>query len=224
MRVERGVPAGGQFASHRRDGDDVTLITAAANATARARWAASTAREFVFDDRRAWFDMSADYQRGSVWGADHKREYIRSLVTGQPTGTIVLAERDFAVGDEADRGVIDGKQRLIALWEFYDNELAIPASWVDESLITETETIVSNGHDVLGVRRSGLRGHTTQLSGFPVKSQPAAFDSRLSNSAMPVVAVRVGSPEEEARLYFTYNFSGVPLSSSDLERAREHKR
>ena len=81
----------------------------------------------------AWFndlknrdllDMSPPYQRWSVWNLDFKQRFIETLLLGYPSPAIFLFRKVSETG-ETTYEVVDGKQRLTAIFEFLDNEIPI---------------------------------------------------------------------------------------------------
>lgn len=64
-------------------------------------------------------DMEPDYQRGLVWSLEDKQALIESIFRDVDIGKFVFAHRPYK---EASPGyeIIDGKQRLSALIEFYE--------------------------------------------------------------------------------------------------------
>lgn len=76
-------------------------------------WTVSTLRSELVDI----VDLEPHFQRRSVWTARAKSKFIESLILGIPIPQILLAERR----DERNKFlVLDGKQRLSAIKEFFD--------------------------------------------------------------------------------------------------------
>ena len=76
-------------------------------------WTVSTLRSELVDI----VDLEPHFQRRSVWTARAKSKFIESLILGIPIPQILLAERK----DEKNKFlVLDGKQRLSAIKEFFD--------------------------------------------------------------------------------------------------------
>lgn len=73
------------------------------------------AERFTHGDQ-SLFDLGPEYQRGSVWTLEQRRNLIRSLIMGLPIGSIVLNDRSPGAvvvdvfGSPAMFGVIDGNQ------------------------------------------------------------------------------------------------------------------
>ena len=68
----------------------------------------------------AGIDFAPDYQRDYVWSLEDKQKLIDSIFNNITIGMIVLAKVPFK-SDSKSYEVIDGKQRLTALVEFYED-------------------------------------------------------------------------------------------------------
>ncbi|MEV0906075.1 DUF262 domain-containing protein [Streptomyces hokutonensis] len=90
----------------------------------------------------AWFldlhtsgrlDLDPPYQRRSVWNISYKQFFIDSLIRNYPAPTIFL-QVDIAVDRPTVYRVIDGKQRLTALFEFQRDEFTTAEALSDLDL------------------------------------------------------------------------------------------
>lgn len=63
---------------------------------------------------------SPDYQRGYVWTDEDKQRYLSSLVEGRELGRFIFVRYGYPREDE----VLDGKQRLNCLWQFFTSQIA----------------------------------------------------------------------------------------------------
>ena len=152
--------------------------------------------------------LDPPYQRGSLWDRTKKQNLLLSLVRGIPTGAIVINKRpydkraDYAVG-----AVVDGRQRLEAIRDFFTDRLEVPALWFDDDMVTETcGDIEYQGEMTPGVIHSGLS-----------KKGQLFFQMR----PMPTVEASVRTVQEEAELYALVNFGGVEQTDLDLQRSLE---
>ncbi|HSH52122.1 MAG TPA: DUF262 domain-containing protein, partial [Bacteroidales bacterium] len=76
------------------------------------------------DKKEPNFIWDTPYQRGYVWDLQDKQKLIQSFVNKVDIGKIVLAKRcDVCFSKE----IVDGKQRLNALFEFLDNKFPVKA-------------------------------------------------------------------------------------------------
>jgi len=71
-------------------------------------------------DARLRYDLDPEYQRRHRWTRERKSRLIESFLMNIPVPPIFLYERDYAQFE-----VMDGRQRLTALAEFYRNEFAL---------------------------------------------------------------------------------------------------
>ncbi|MFJ2024941.1 DUF262 domain-containing protein [Streptomyces sp. NPDC087897] len=78
-------------------------------------------------------DLNPPYQRRSVWNLTYKQFFIDSLIRNYPAPTIFL-QVDVAVDRPMVYRVIDGKQRLTALFEFQRDEFTTPEDLNDLDL------------------------------------------------------------------------------------------
>jgi uncharacterized protein with ParB-like and HNH nuclease domain len=70
-------------------------------------------------------DPKPQYQRGSVWTRKQKQLLMDSILRGMDIPKLYLR----SVGDGStgsyDFEVVDGQQRLRAIWEYFDGEYAL---------------------------------------------------------------------------------------------------
>lgn len=212
-RVQAGVPAGGQFASHDRTeasaeldaAHTLVVMTSTLNfdgplerlslqpeAFNTLHWAHPSGRDV--------FVLDAPYQRGSVWDDDQRRNLMRSLLLQIPVGAIIYNETTDVENYHAN--IIDGKQRIEAIRAFYDDELVIPASWVPADQIESTEQV--EGWPVPGIRWSGTN---------------IVFQRQFQMRSMPAIRARVKTIEEEAEIFRLINSAGVAQTDETLANA-----
>lgn len=69
-------------------------------------------------------DMNPDYQRGNVWEDKDKLLLLESIFNNVDIGKFVIIQRDFNVAEDVPLyEILDGKQRLTALVEFYESRV-----------------------------------------------------------------------------------------------------
>ncbi|MFJ5109838.1 DUF262 domain-containing protein [Streptomyces sp. NPDC088551] len=78
-------------------------------------------------------DLDPPYQRRSVWNLSYKQFFVDSLIRNYPAPTIFL-QVDVSVDRPTIYRVIDGKQRLTALFEFQRDEFTTPEDLNDIGL------------------------------------------------------------------------------------------
>ncbi|NHO83323.1 MULTISPECIES: DUF262 domain-containing protein [unclassified Micromonospora] len=78
-------------------------------------------------------DLDPPYQRRSVWNIEYKQFFIDSLIRNYPAPTIFL-QVDVSADAPTLYRVIDGKQRLTALFEFVEDKFQAPDTLSDLGL------------------------------------------------------------------------------------------
>lgn len=156
-------------------------------------------------------DMSPEYQRGSVWTEDQRIALIRSWLQGVPIPAIILNDRFWGPWPKDNNrmpvggygfAVVDGKQRIETAVAWFDDELAVPASWFDPEWLSET----TETDDGPYVTYTGLT--------------PAGQRLMANRAMLPTVEARLGSLRDEADLYLLINGGGTPQSEQDMDNAR----
>lgn len=180
---------------------------------------------FVMDDRRKEYDLTAPYQRGSVWTEEQRRNLIKSLLIGIPIGAVTVAKQDIRSTGPYYR-VVDGKQRIETLWAFVDGILSVPRDWFDHRDLDLTpmtvrewvawDDLTPRGHRrfegcTLGTVEFDSQSETVELA------EPDAQGNRfVHRRRTPVEALAA-----EAELYLLINFGGVEQTAADRQRAEE---
>lgn len=65
-------------------------------------------------------DDNPTYQRGYAWDAQDKAALLESLCSGREIGRFILVENNYPKLNE----ILDGKQRLNCIWDFFTSKLA----------------------------------------------------------------------------------------------------
>ena len=146
-------------------------------------------------EQRSLIDLDPPYQRLSVWDAPKQRLFIDSIVNGVDTPKLYFHDLH-ASGRSGSRyrySVIDGKQRILALWAFISDELPLP----DNFVYFDDET-----YQAAGMTYNEL------LRRYPILR--AKFDS----FELPVVLVNAESDELIEQLFSRLNVQ-VALSAAE---------
>lgn len=90
-------------------------------------------------DIKDQINLDPPYQRISVWEKDKKQRFIDSVVNGFDIPKLYFHEVPISNYQQKNfrYSVIDGKQRVISLWDFMSNQLTLPDDFIfyeDESL------------------------------------------------------------------------------------------
>jgi hypothetical protein len=159
-----------------------------------------TTRPIVaFTTNRELLDLRPSYQRGSVWGPRRQRNLIRSIFVGVPIGAIHLNTR--RVTDPVR--VVDGQQRILAMWAFVDDWLVIPAEWF------ASEEIASTSRVDLPDGRPGVW--------FGDLALPMQRRFLYGSGGVQVYETRLPTEDQERELFELINFGGVPQGEQDAD-------
>jgi len=141
---------------------------------------------------RGDLDIDPPYQRGQVWGQARKINLVRSLVMGLPIGSMFINRRSWIEPEV----MVDGKQRMMAVREFFNDGFQVPSSWF------RPEHVEGKGEMIF----------------FSELSDPGQLG--LKNSSMLNVYHTnfegETAEEQEKALFDLINFGGVPQGESDL--------
>lgn len=168
--------------------------------------------ELVRQVRERQVTLDAPYQRGSVWTEDQKIGLVKSMLQGVPVPAIIINDRGswqwadanggFPSVDEPWQAVIDGKQRLEAMTDFFDSQFAVPASWFDAEDVTKSMPAADGTQWV-------TYKHLSKIT-----------QSRCENRFnLPVARAQAASVEAEAEMYLLVNGAGTAQSDADLDNA-----
>lgn len=84
---------------------------------------------YSIKNRKKKIDPKPQYQRGAVWSESQKQLLIDSILRGYDIPKIYL--RVLEDGDPYEHEIVDGQQRLRAIWEFLDNEFPLGEDAID---------------------------------------------------------------------------------------------
>jgi hypothetical protein len=143
-------------------------------------------------DKPDGLDLNPSYQRGLVWGAERKRNLIRSLLMGLPINAIYLNSRHIM---EPDR-VVDGKQRITTILDFLGDRLDVPAEWFAESDLIPADAL----------------GATVGYSDLTLPAQ-----RRFRNTTVATYQTKLRTEAEERELFLLINYGGVPQGDVDAD-------
>jgi hypothetical protein len=158
-----------------------------------------TTETLVSQLKRENIQINPRFQRRDAWKRDRKSRFIESLIVGLPIPQIVLAE------SKTDRGkfiVLDGKQRLLAILQFWG--------------IGEGE---NNAYTLSGLT---LRGDLKRKSYEELATDPAyeADYNALCNQPIRTIVIRNWKDTDFLHTVFLrLNTSSVTLSPQELRQA-----
>ncbi|MFF9579822.1 DUF262 domain-containing protein [Streptomyces rubiginosohelvolus] len=150
-----------------------------------------TAKKFLVNRR---------YQRKLVWSVEEKERLIDSVAQKLPIPLILLAESS---GDHAGRlEVIDGLQRLNAVFSFIENEFSLGGKYFDLATLADTK-ILLDGEDL--------------IQKTPVLSRELCV--KIANYRIPVSTYRSATDESVDEAFRRINSSGRHLSPHEIRQA-----
>lgn len=88
---------------------------------------------FYDQHQRSLLDMEPRYQRRSVWSPSYKEDFIDTILLQYPAPSIFLYEEIESSGRTINH-VVDGKQRLTAVFEFADGVFPVGDSFANKDL------------------------------------------------------------------------------------------
>lgn len=169
------------------------------------------------------FDLSAPYQRGSVWEDDQRRALIKSLLLKLPTGAILISKVPYDKFGATYR-IVDGKQRIETVRTFVAGNLTIPGWWVHPRWLNDP---ADRERDITfdDLSPQGQTAFTTR-SIPSIEFDPQRESHRDLESGK--WQHRDRTPEEilraEAEMYLLINFGGVEQTEEDWQRAADMAR
>lgn len=174
------------------------------------------AREIARSAFEGDLDLTAPYQRPSVWTVEQRMLLVKSWCLGIPVPAIMINDRGTDAWKRANGGrspldhgeayyvAVDGKQRVEAAVDWFFGDLAVPASWFPAEAV---ETTVDTAD-----------GPYVTYSGLTVVAQ-----RHFVNRAMlPTIEANATTVAEEADLYLLVNTGGTQQTQDDLDNAAIH--
>lgn len=90
------------------------------------------------------FRVNRQYQRKLVWTLEEKEKLIDSLLRGYPIPLILLATRPLADGSR-EFEILDGMQRLNAVFSFIENRFALDGKFFDVQQLSRARQLAEEG-------------------------------------------------------------------------------
>ncbi|MEV4524098.1 DUF262 domain-containing protein [Micromonospora tulbaghiae] len=168
-----------------------------ANVTA-ADWTIETIVTQLIKGR---IDLDPAFQRRAAWTPALKSKFIESCILAYPIPQIVLAEKLDRPGHFF---VIDGKQRLLALRQFY---AGLPSHSSDDFKPYRLSTVTA----IQAIKNFGIE----RLQ----RERPELFDAFETHTIRTVVIRNWGSQDFLYALFLRLNTGSVPLSPQELRQA-----
>lgn len=152
--------------------------------------------------REGKLKVNRTYQRKLVWTLQEKQDLIKSIAKGYPVPLFLLVDRD---GKHKELEIIDGLQRLNAIFEFMDNKFKVEIDGVSGYFNVDSCQMTYNAHN----------------TGLINKVEPQ-LDYRLCHEiSRYTLAVSVISADEAAveDVFKKINATGRKLTPQELRQA-----
>ena len=136
--------------------------------------------------RRDRYDIP-DWQRERVWGKARKQKLIDSILRGWrlPKFYFLLTSEE-----PEEFEVVDGQQRLLAIWEFFDDELALSS---DSDSVTRGAKLYRDLPDQLSDRCDDYEIDYDRIEDAPDDADLKEFFQRLQEGLPLTTAERLNS-------------------------------
>lgn len=141
------------------------------------------------------------YQRKLVWGIDEKAAFIDSVLNEFPVPLFLFAEGKR--GEEIVYEIIDGMQRLNALFSYIENEFPLDGNYFDLESTAETKLL----------KDSGVIQQKT-----PVLDRKICAD-KIASYVLPISSYRSTNEETVDEIFRRINANGKHLSKQEIRQA-----
>ncbi|MFE1346660.1 DUF262 domain-containing protein [Streptomyces sp. NPDC058757] len=145
------------------------------------------------------FSVNRRYQRKLVWTVEEKCDLIDSILSDLPIPLILVAEISGENGTSYE--LIDGMQRLNAIFSFIENEFDINGKYFDLQALADTKSQLD---DSKLVQRE------------PVL--PRDQSRKIANYLLPMSIFKASNPEQVDKVFRRINSGGRRLSGQDLRQ------
>ncbi|MXY35351.1 MAG: DUF262 domain-containing protein [Dehalococcoidia bacterium] len=145
---------------------------------------------FTVNTRKPLIDPKPAYQRGPIWSINHQQLFIDSILRGYDIPKLYL--RKLPDGKGYGWEVIDGQQRLRAIWDFMENLF----------LLSDDSDPVQSFH----------------LAGLSFEDLHYTLKDRFMAYALSIVEVSKAEDQEVEDMFLRLQ-NGVPLNSAEKRNA-----
>lgn len=141
------------------------------------------------------------YQRKLVWAVEEKQAFIDSLRQEMPVPLILVAERRDAEG-VLKLEIIDGLQRLNAVFSFIENEYQADGGYFDLATLAETKALADGGD---------------LMQSMPTLDRADCV--ALANYNLPISVYRTERESKVEEVFRRINSNGRHLSRQEIRQA-----
>jgi hypothetical protein len=146
------------------------------------------------------FQVNRRYQRKLVWSVEEKQRLIDSILRDLPIPLFLVAE--IGAAPDAPYELIDGMQRLNAIFSFLENEFPVSGEYFDLDALADTKLRKDNGE-------------LTQQSPL----LPRETSVQLANYTMALSVFRAPDSASVDEVFRRINSGGRRLSRQELRQA-----
>lgn len=146
------------------------------------------------------FIVNRRYQRKLVWSVEEKERLIDSILKDLPIPLILLAE--YVSGAESHYEIIDGLQRLDAVFSFIENRFSVDGQFFDLETLGDTKYLRDTGKIIQET---------------PVMNRLECI--RIVNYMLPVSTYRAASESAIDEVFRRINSAGRKLSLQEIRQA-----
>ncbi|MEV7502772.1 DUF262 domain-containing protein [Streptomyces sp. NPDC093018] len=143
--------------------------------------------------------LNRRYQRKLVWTVEEKSDLIDSILSDLPIPLILVAEISGEGGTSYE--LIDGMQRLNAIFSFIENEFDINGQYFDLQALADTKSQLDDGKFV---------------QQEPIL--PRDQSRKIANYLLPMSVFKASNPEQVDKVFRRINSGGRRLSGQDLRQ------
>ena len=145
---------------------------------------------------RGVLKLNPPWQRKVVWAEKKQRQLLKSVMLNLPLPSFIL----FKLPDSSHREVVDGKQRLTSLYNFYKGHLKFPKIMIAEDKDLGAFT---------------LRECSEKL----FDELPSEAQERVRNLTVHTSTLRGINPQTIYEIFTIYNSSGTRLNAVEIRNA-----
>ncbi|MFF7606693.1 DUF262 domain-containing protein [Streptomyces parvulus] len=145
------------------------------------------------------FSVNRRYQRKLVWTVEEKCDLVDSILSDLPIPLILVAEISGEGGTSYE--LIDGMQRLNAIFSFIENEFDIDGQFFDLQALADTKSQLDDGK---------FAQRTPVL--------PREQSRKIANYLLAVSVFKASDPEQVDKVFRRINSGGRRLSGQELRQ------
>ena len=156
---------------------------------------------FVLFKDKHLLKVNRKYQRKLVWTVQEKKDFIDSLLNGYPVPLFLFAKKTNKDNDVAEREIVDGLQRLDAIFSFIQNEF--PVMWNGREQYCNIQSFFCREEEIVQKK--------------PVMDYD--FCRKFGRRDLPTTTITIENEKVIEKIFKRLNSTGRELSKQDLRQA-----